>query len=375
MHKRPFSLTADLDFLYASDHHQRVFEETLAAIQRRDGLICVVGDSGTGKTILCRRLLQELNGDFNVVLVNTPPRTPQDITETLDTAFRDMEGDSKIPLAVFDEAQHLDFRCLDHVKFLTNLDRNAEKLLQIVLVGQPELAAKLGHKRFQQLEQRIGAKLKVGPLKKKEVLPYLTHRLTVAGLADEIRFTGFAARYLHRKTSGVPRLINRVANLAVEQAGQRGGKIGVAQVRQSFLKVAATRENWITPKKPAFRLGRLSALVLLLVLSLLALLYYNPEWRALVVAEPADKSRSQPASSQFVIKTGTFLVRDQAEELRGQLGKQGFPSAVVEKQFGDGWTLYQVRLAGQYSKDESDTIIDLLRTIGVKSVDAVEMKP
>jgi len=375
MHKRPFSLTADLDFLYASDHHQRVFEETLAAIQRRDGLICVVGDSGTGKTILCRRLLQELNGDFNVVLVNTPPRTPQDITETLDTAFRDMEGDSKIPLAVFDEAQHLDFRCLDHVKFLTNLDRNAEKLLQIVLVGQPELAAKLGHKRFQQLEQRIGAKLKVGPLKKKEVLPYLTHRLTVAGLADEIRFTGFAARYLHRKTSGVPRLINRVANLAVEQAGQRGGKIGVAQVRQSFLKVAATRENWITPKKPAFRLGRLSALVLLLVLSLLALLYYNPEWRALVVAEPADKSRSQPAASRFVIKTGTFLVRDQAEELRGQLGKQGFPSAVVEKQFGDGWTLYQVRLAGQYSKDESDTIIDLLRTIGVKSVDAVEMKP
>ena len=375
MHKRPFSLTADLDFLYASDHHQRVFEETLAAIRRRDGLICVVGDSGTGKTILCRRLLQELNGDFNVVLVNTPPRTPQDITETLDTAFRDMEGDSKIPLAVFDEAQHLDFRCLDHVKFLTNLDRNAEKLLQIVLVGQPELAAKLGHKRFQQLEQRIGAKLKVGPLKKKEVLPYLTHRLTVAGLAGEIRFTGFAARYLHRKTSGVPRLINRVANLAVEQAGQRGGKIGVGQVRQSFLKVAATRENWITPKKPAFRLGRLSALVLLLVLSLLALLYYNPEWRALVVAEPADKSRSQPAASRFVIKTGTFLVRDQAEELRGQLGKQGFPSAVVEKQFGDGWTLYQVRLAGQYSKDESDTIIDLLRTIGVKSVDAVEMKP
>ena len=375
MHKRPFSLTADLDFLYASDHHQRVFEETLAAIQRRDGLICVVGDSGTGKTILCRRLLQELNGDFNVVLVNTPPRTPQDITETLDTAFRDMEGDSKIPLAVFDEAQHLDFRCLDHVKFLTNLDRNAEKLLQIVLVGQPELAAKLGHKRFQQLEQRIGAKLKVGPLKKKEVLPYLTHRLAVAGLADEIRFTGPAARYLHRKTSGVPRLINRVANLAVEQAGQRGGQIGVGRVRQSFLKVTATRDNWITPKKPVFRLGRLSALVLLLVLSLMALLYYNPEWRALVVGEPADKSRSQPASSQFVIKTGTFLVRDQAEELRGQLGKQGFPSAVVEKQFGDGWTLYQVRLAGQYSKDESDTIIDLLRTIGVKSVDAVEMKP
>src|SRR3990172_9138001 len=223
MNKRPFSLSADLDFLYISDQHKRVFEETLSAVKRRDGLICIIGEPGTGKSILCRRLLEELNGDFNVVLVHTPPKSPHDITETLDAAFGEMEGDSKIPLAVFDEAQHMDFRCLDHVKFLTNLDRNAEKLLQIVLVGQPELAAKLGHKRFQQLEQRIGAKLKVGPLKKKEVLPYLTHRLAVAGLADEIRFTGPAARYLYRKTSGVPRLINRVANLAVEQAGERAG--------------------------------------------------------------------------------------------------------------------------------------------------------
>jgi hypothetical protein len=161
----------------------------------------------------------------------------------------------------------------------------------------------------------------------------------------------------------------------VEQTGQRGGKIGVGQVKQAFLKVTATRDNWITPKKPISRLGRLSALILLLGLSPLALLYSNPEWRAVVVGESVDKGRSQPSASQFVIKTGTFLVRDQAEELRDQLGKQGFPSTVVEKQFGDGWVLYQVRLAGRYSKDESDTITDLLRTIGVKSVDAVEIKP
>lgn len=374
--KRPFSLTADLDFLYISDQHKRVFEETLSAIKRRDGLICVIGDPGTGKTILCRRLLEEMNGDYKVVLVNTPPKTPHDITQTLDAAFGELEGDNKIPLAVFDEAQHLDFRCLDHIKFLTNLEKNAERLLQIILVGQPELAEKLRHKRFNQLEQRIGAKLKVGPLKKKEVWSYLTHRLTIAGLSGEIRFTKPSAWYLYRKTSGVPRLINRIANLAVELAIQRGrGRIGIRQVKQAFSKVSATRDSWIALKKPVSLIVRLASLVFLLALSVVIFLYYNPKWRLSVNEESIGKSGSVPLMSQFVVKAGTFLVRDQAEDLREQLGNQGFPSAIVEKELGDGWTLYQVRLVGRYTRDEADNVVDLLRTIGIKSVDAIEFKP
>ncbi|MEK6602642.1 MAG: AAA family ATPase [Candidatus Binatota bacterium] len=376
MNKRPFSLTADLDFLYISDHHKRVFEETLSAIKRRDGLICIIGEPGTGKTVLCRRILEELDGNYNVVLVNTPPKTPRDMTETLDAAFGDMEGDSRIPLAVFDEAQHLDFRCLDHVKFLTNLEKNAERLLQVILVGQPELAEKISHKRFNQLEQRIGAKLKVGALKKKEVLPYLTHRLTIAGLSEEIRFTKPSARYLYRKTSGVPRLINRMANLAVEQASQRGlGRIGVGQVKIAFSKVSATRDNWIAPKKPLPLFVRLSALFFLLTLSMVLFLYYNPQWQPSILGESLGKSRSLPSPPQFIVKAGTFLVKDQAEELRDQLDKQGFPSDIVKKEFGDGWILYQVRLEGRYSKEEADNVMEILRTIGIKSVDVIEIKP
>lgn len=374
--KRPFSLTADLDFLYISEQHQRVFDETLSAIKRRDGLICVIGEPGTGKTVLCRRLLEELNGNYNVVFVNTPPGTPYDMTETLDAAFGDVSGDSRIPLAVFDEAQHLDFRCLDHVKFLTNLEKNAERLLQIVLVGQPGLAEKLNHKRFNQLEQRIGAKLRVGPLKKKEVLPYLRHRLTIAGLSGEVRFTHPSARYLYRKTSGVPRLINRIANLAVEDAAQRGrSKIGVRQVKQAFSKVSATRDNWIAPGKSISPFARLSALILPLALSVVLLLYYNPRWRAFVVGESIENSRPVPPPPQFVVKAGTFLTRDEAEDFRAQLVKQGFSSVIVKKEFGEGWILYQVRLAGRYSKDEADNVMEILRTIGMKSVDAIEIKP
>jgi len=375
--KRPFSLTADLDFLYISDQHQRVFEEALSAIKRRDGLVCVIGEPGTGKTVLCRRLLEELNGNYNVVFVDTPPGTPRDMTETLDAAFGDMNGDSRIPLAVFDEAQHLDFRCLDHVKFLTNLEKNAERLLQIVLVGQPGLAEKLSHKRFNQLEQRIGAKLRMGPLKKKEVPPYLSHRLTIAGLSGKIRFTHPSASYLYRKTSGVPRLINRIANLAVEDATQRGrGKIGVWQVKQAFSKASATRDDWIARGKPISSFARFSMLILSLVLSVVLLLYYyNPSWRSFVVGESIGNNRPVPLPPQFAVKAGTFLTRDEAEDSRAQLMKQGFSSVIVKKEFGDGWILYQVRLAGRYSKDEADNVMEILRTIGMKSVDAIEIKP
>lgn len=374
--KRPFSLTADLDFLYVSDQHKRVFEETLSAIKRRDGLICVIGEPGAGKTILCRRLLEELDGNYNVVLVNTPPKTPQDMTETLDAAFGEMTGDGKIPLAVFDEAQHLDFRCLDHVKFLTNLEKNSERLLQIILVGQPELAEKLSHKRFTQLEQRIGAKLGIGPLKKREVLAYLTHRLSVAGLSGELRFTKPSASYLYRKTSGIPRLINRIANLAVERAlQQERGKIGVSQVKRAFFKVNATRGDWIAPKKEVSLFRKIFLLIFLLVISLTSIFYYIPEWRALLVGEWQGRGKSALSSPQFVVKVGNFLVKDQADDLLDQLGKQGFPATVVEKELGDGWLLYQVRLAGRYNREEAETLVDLLRTIGNKSVDVIEIKP
>lgn len=375
--KRPFSLTADLDFLYISDQHKRVFEEALSAIKRRDGLVCVIGEPGTGKTVLCRRLLEELNGNYNVVFVDAPPGTPRDMTETLDAAFGDMNGDSRIPLAVFDEAQHLDFRCLDHVKFLTNLEKNTERLLQIVLVGQPGLAEKLNHKRFNQLEQRIGAKLRMGPLKKKEVPPYLSHRLTIAGLSGKIRFTRPSASYLYRKTSGVPRLINRIANLAVEDATQRGrGKIGVWQVQQALSKASATRDDWIARGKPVSSFARLSMLILSLVLSVVLLLYYyNPSWRSFVAGESMGNNRPVPLPTQFAVKAGTFLTRDEAEDSRAQLIKQGFSSVIVKKEFGEGWILYQVRLAGRYSKDEADNVMEILRTIGMKSVDAIEIKP
>lgn len=373
MEKRPFTLTADLDFLYLSEGHMRVFGEVLGAISRRDGLTCITGAPGTGKTTICRRLLEELGDEYNVALVTTPPKTPQAMTETLDDAFGEMAGDSKIPVAVFDEAQHLDFRCLDHIKFLTNLEKQGEKLLQIVLVGQPELAEKISHNRFIQLEQRIGAKLKMGPLKKKEILPYLNHRLTVAGLSEDTRFTGGSARYLYRETLGVPRLINRIANLAVGQAVQENKrKIKAADVKRAASKVSASRGDWKEDAAPRRSFPLFSLLIILLLLSAGLFLFYNTE---LIISPKGRRlAESQPTPRpEYALKLGTFLLREQAEELRDRLAQEDFTATVAAKDFGDGWTLYQVRLPGPYNQGEAASVMDRLGRIGIQNVEKIPL--
>lgn len=376
MEKRPFSLTADLNFLYLSEGHMRVFGEILSAISRRDGLICVTGGPGTGKTIICRRLLEELGDEYNAVVVTTPSKTPQAMTETLDEAFGEMEGDSRIPVAIFDEAQHLDFRCLDHIKFLTNLEKKGEKLLQIVLVGQPELAEKINHKRFTQLEQRIGAKLKLVPLKKREILFYLNHRLAVAGVSEDVRFTKSAARYLYRETAGVPRLINRIANIAVEHALQEGkGKIGAAAVKRAASKVSASRSDWKEAAGSQRLSPRLSVLILLLVLSVGLYNYYNPDWLGSLYGTEHAETRLMPAQPQFALKLGAFLQREQADEFRERLAKEDLKAAVAAKDLGDGWVLYQVRLPGPYTQDEAINVIGHLHRIGIQEVEKLPISP
>lgn len=376
MDKKPFSITVDLDFLYLSEGHSRVYEEILSAIDRRDGLICLTGDPGTGKTVICRRLLDELSDDYNVVVVNTPPKTPDEMTQTLDEAFAEMDGDAKIPVAIFDEAQHLDTPCLDHIKFLTNLEKNGGKLLQIILVGQPELAETLSRKHFIQLEQRIGAKLKIGALKKKEILPYLNHRLSVAGLDDDLRFTWRSASYFHKKTHGVPRLINRLANIAVNEALERKKKkIGARIVKRAEEKVDAARGDWIEENRPLVFAPRLTALLFLFVLSAGFYLYHKPEWRDFLTGVRRAETQPVPSSSRFALRVGTFLKREEADGIREILADLGFPSVVVMKDLGDGWNMYQVRLTGSYSLAEAEVQMEKLDRVGIQNVDKVQVNP
>jgi len=375
MNQKPFSLTADLDFLYQSAEHSRVFEEILAAVYRRDGLICLTGEPGTGKTVICRRLLEELGDDYRVVVVNTPPRTPEDMTQTLDEALTEMESDTKIPVVIFDEAQHLDSRCLDHIKFLTNLEKEGGKLLQIILVGQPELEEKLGHKRFIQLEQRIGAKLRLGRLGAKEVLPYLTHHLDVASIYRDLQFTRGAARTLFRKTGGVPRLINRIANITVDFALEVGkAKIRPSLIRRAELKVSAARGDWQETAQLGYGYSRLATLAALLILSAGALFYTHPEWPSLVDRLYNGKAQATFQPSRFSLKAGAFLKREEAEDLRAQLSEWGLPSLVVTKDLGDGWILYQVRLQETYDPAEAESKLELLRGMGIMDSDKIPVQ-
>lgn len=378
MDKKPFSLTVDLNFLYHSEEHGRIFEEIREAVRRRDGLVCLTGEPGTGKTVICRRILDELGKNYNVVLVNTPPRTPDDMTQTLDEAFGEMESEPKVPVAIFDEAQHLDLRCMDHVKFLTNLEKDGGKLLQIILVGQPELEEKLSHKRLVQLEQRIGAKLRLGCLQKKEVLPYLTHRLAVAKLSEGLRFTWPSARYLYKKTLGVPRLINRIANIAVEEALHNGKKrLGVRLVSRAVSRVSASRADWESDKASPRLSKSLYILLFLFVLSAGTglFLYMNPDWHLPLVRDRVAETRPEATPLRYALTLGNYLKREEAEALRDQLTAAGFSSALMTKNLGDGWILYQVRLRGVYSQAGAEKEMEMLRSKGLHGGDRIQVSP
>jgi hypothetical protein len=254
------------------------------------------------------------------------------------------------------------------------LEKEGGKLLQIILAGQPELEEKLGHKRFLQLEQRIGAKLRLGRLRAKEVLPYLIHHLEVAHLSGDLAFTRGAARYLYGKTGGVPRLINRIANIAVDLAldGEKT-KIRTAMVKKAAVKVSAARGDWQEAAQPGFAYGRLALLMVLLILSAGVLFYTHPEWPAPVDWVYGGKAQATPEPSRFTLKAGVFLKREEAEALRLQLSNWGLPATVVTRDLGEGWVLYQVRLLETYSREEVTNKLDLLRSKGVAGADIISL--
>jgi len=233
----------------------------------------------------------------------------------------------------------------------------------------------MGHKRFNQLEQRVGAKLRLGTLGKKEVLPYLAHRLSVAGLAPGLRFTKGSAGYFFRETSGVPRLINRIANIAVEQALQEDkGKIGIRAVKRAASKVGASLGDWGDRKEAKSRYGlspRLAALTMIFFLAFGLYHYYYPEWGSSLFGLPGTEDKPAGPVPQYALKLGNFLLREQANELREKLAKEDFTAVVATKDFGEGWILYQVRLPGPYTPVEVQNVVDRLRGIGINGVEKI----
>jgi general secretion pathway protein A len=234
----PFVLTPDPRFLLRSKGHHEILTTLIYGITSQKGLMALIGDVGTGKTMLCRALLREFPKDVKSALVLNPFLSDTELLGTiLDDLGVERLGSTKGELmtalsqyllaagaqgetvvVILDEAQQMSVEALEQIRILSTLETATRKLLQIVLVGQPELEEKLKGRELRQLDQRIAIRCYLQPLFRKETFRYVEHRLRVAGLAGALPFAPSALGQVYRYSRGVPRLINLVCDRALTAA-------------------------------------------------------------------------------------------------------------------------------------------------------------
>lgn len=227
----PFNITPDPRFLFFSEQHREAYDHLLYGIRERKGFIQLTGEVGTGKTTLCRAFLERLGDHYSTALILHPvmtgtqmlrtiltelhleaPRERIACLEKLNAFLLEQLARDRDVLLVIDEAQDLGPELLEEVRLLSNLETDQRKLLQIILVGQPELRQMLDSKRLRQLRQRITVRYHLAPLTFHETEHYIEHRLLVAGAQHDRLFSPWALRRIYRYARGIPRLINAVCD-------------------------------------------------------------------------------------------------------------------------------------------------------------------
>ncbi|MDM3870897.1 AAA family ATPase [Porticoccus sp. W117] len=245
LREKPFSLTPDTQFFFNRQSHRGVLNTLTVALQQREGFIKVVGEVGTGKTLLCRKLLAGLGEGYQAAYIPNPYLTPEELRfllaeeigadvnadmpgpQVLSNITRrlvDLAADDKQVVMVIDEAQAMPRDTIEALRLLSNLETEKRKLLQVVLFGQPELDSLLNRKDLRQLKQRIIFSEYLTPFDKKGVRHYINHRLTSAGHPGAKLFTRSAIGLLYRASGGVPRPINVLAHKAMIACYGRGDR-------------------------------------------------------------------------------------------------------------------------------------------------------
>lgn len=305
----PFSIATDPHFIYMSPRHQEALAHLLYGINFGGGFVALTGEVGTGKTTLCHCLLQQipqnidialiLNSKLNVIellaticdelgiIYDKNQQTLKNLIDHLNQHLLTVHANGRRTVLLIDEAQNLSMEVLEQVRLLTNLETNKTKLLQIILVGQPELKELLKRQDLRQLNQRITARYHLLPLSLDETRAYIRHRLIVSHGHPEI-FKESAIRKIYKLSSGIPRVINILCDRALLGAYSTNTHV----VTPAIISDAAHETLGVADEKPS----HLSALLGLLLLACIAAgIYFQMYWPKAHHQAPVNLATTYPA--------------------------------------------------------------------------------
>ena len=297
LREHPFALTTDPRFHYKTASHRHAFEELKHGLERDEGFLLLTGDTGTGKTTLCRTVIDSLGGrtfsaiitnpavadaellrvvlrDFGVVSREEIRRgrfesaDAQHLHETLESFLRSLAPLGARAVLVVDEAQGLAPRTLEQLRMLGNIEAGGRRLIQIILSGQRRLESTLAADDMTQLTQRISRRVQLDPMSKDEVEQYIAHRLRIAGGEAQVGFTSDAIALVHRESKGIPRTVNLLCDRALEEARADGtSTVAVDHVTRSLRAIRGESSDDVIEKAPRGRRPLLKALLLALLLA------------------------------------------------------------------------------------------------------------
>jgi len=266
----PFTLTPDTEFFFNDGSHQEALNVLMVALAEGGGFIKVTGEVGTGKTLLCRKLLNMLGDDFVTAYIPNPFLTPtalrMALADELEIEYARNIGQHRLlklisarlvelnaggqqVVLLLDEAQAIPDDTLEALRLLTNLETEKRKLMQVVMFGQPELDVRLASRKHRQLKQRVVFSYQLQPLSRSALHEYVQHRLRVAGYAGSALLSNSAIRYLHHCSRGIPRLVNILCHksmLAAYGAGKTGVTLShVRRAANDTEDIASHTPRWL----------------------------------------------------------------------------------------------------------------------------------
>jgi MSHA biogenesis protein MshM len=255
LNEAPFSLTPDTEFFFNYEAHQEALNVLLVALRSGEGFIKVTGEVGTGKTLVCRKLMGMMEEDFVIAYIPNPMLNPSALRAALadelgiefarnigqhrllkiiNEKLIALAADGKRVVVLIDEAQSMPEETLEALRLLTNLETEKSKLMQVVMFGQPELDRKLSQQSVRQLKQRITFAYGLKPIERAHIGNYVQHRLVVAGYNGSGLFSPAAIRELEKASRGTPRLINILSHKALMAAFGKGSQ----SIEKAHMKMA-----------------------------------------------------------------------------------------------------------------------------------------